>query len=235
MNHIIYSFNEYECHHCHKRFKVSIPESLKEDNQYGASIQAMAAVMTNEGYVSMNRTSEIMSYITDNEINLSHGYIAKVNKRLASRLKDFYNDLKQEVIHQSAVHWDDTVISIGGNNSVFRFYGNEKHAMYYAHANKDMDSLDDDGILIFLDKDTVAHDHLTLNYKKKFDFQNAECGIHLIRRLEKSKETTHHEWQESMAGLLLAANEANNKDSGIDVDQLHNDYDKLIELGRKIA
>lgn len=98
-----------------------------------------------------------------------------------------------------------------------------------------MDSLDDDGILIFLDKDTVAHDHLALNYKKKYDFQNAESGIHMIKRLEKSKETTHHEWQESMAGLLLAANEAKNKDSGIDVDQLYNDYDKLIELGRKIA
>ena len=99
--------------------------------------------MTNEGYMSMNRTSEIMSYITDNEINLCHGYIAKVNKRLAARLKDFYNNLKQEGIHRQAVHWDDTVISIGGNNSIFRFYGNEKHALYYAHANKDMDSLDE--------------------------------------------------------------------------------------------
>ena len=96
-----------------------------------------------------------------------------------------------------------------------------------------MDSLDDDGILISLDKDT-ARDHLTLNYNEKFDSQNAECGIHLIRRLEKSKETTHQEWQESMAGLLLAANEAKNKNSGIDVDQLYDDYDKIIELGRKI-
>ena len=103
----------------------------------------MAAVMTNEGYVSMNRTSEIMSDITDNEINLSHGYIAKVNKRLVSGLKDFYNEVKQEVIYQPVVHWDDTVISIGGNNSVFRYYGNEKHELYYVHANKDMDSLDE--------------------------------------------------------------------------------------------
>ena len=39
-----------------------------------------------------------------------------------------------------------------------------------------------------------------------------------------------HGW--SPAG---AANEAKNKDSGIDVDQLYNDYDKLIELDKKIA
>lgn len=82
--------------------------------------------------------------------------------------------------------------------------------------------------------DIITHDQLTLNYNEKFDFQTAECGIHLIRRLEKSKETTHQEWQESMAGLLLAANEAKNKNSGIDVDQLYDDYDKIIELGRKI-
>ena len=234
MEHLRHLFNEYECTRCHKKFKVLIPESLKEDNQYGASVQVMAAVMTNEGYVSINRTSEIMSDITGNEINLSQGFIVKVNKRLTLRLKDFYNNLKREVIHQPIVHWDDTVMNIGGNNSVLRFYENENLALYYAHANKNMDNLDDDGILISMDKDTVAHDHLTLNYNEKFDFQNAECGIHVIRRLEKRKEPTHHEWQESMAGLLLVANEAKNKNSGIDVDQLYDDYDKIIELGRKI-
>lgn len=36
-----------------------------------------------------------------------------------------------------------------------------------------------------------------------------------------------------MAGLLLAANEA--KNSGIDVDQLYDDYDKIIELVRMIS
>lgn len=233
VEHVRHLFNEYKCTRCYKKFKVLIPGSLKEDNQYGASVQAMAAVMTNEGYVSVNCTSEIMSDMTDNENNLSQGFIAKVNKRLALKLKDFYNDHKREVIHQPIVHWDDTVMNIGGNNAVLCFYKNENLALYYAHANKNMDSLDDDGILISLDKDT-ARDHLTLNYNEKFDSQNAECGIQLIRRLEKSNEPTHHEWQESMAGLLLVANEAKNKDSGIDVDQLYNDYDKIIELGRKI-
>ena len=78
----------------------------------------------------MNRTSEIMSDITDNEINLSHGYIIKVIKRLASGLKYFYNDWGGEVIHQPVVHWDDAVISIGGNNSALRFYGNENLALF---------------------------------------------------------------------------------------------------------
>lgn len=54
-----------------------------------------------------------------------------------------------------------------------------------------------------LNKDT-ARDHLTLNFSEKFDFQTAECGIHLIRRLEKSKETTHHVVVESRSYKLLA-------------------------------
>jgi transposase-like protein len=82
VEHLRHLFNDYECTRCHKKFKVLIPGSLKEDNQYGASVQVMAAVMTNEGYVSINRTSEIMSDITGNEINLSQGFIVKVNKRL---------------------------------------------------------------------------------------------------------------------------------------------------------
>lgn len=233
--HIRHAFNIYECTNCHKTFKVEIPENLKEDNQYGSSVQAMAAVMMNEGYVSMNRTAEIMSDLTDHELCLSDGFLAKINKRLAKNLNDFYNDLKREVIRLSVLHWDDTTISIGGSNAIIRFYGNEKLALYYAHSNKNMESLDDDGILISLDKDTVVvHDHLTLNYNPKFDFQNAECGIHLIRRLTKSKETTNHEWQQTLIGLLLAANDSKKKGSEIDVRQLYDDYDKIVKDGKKI-
>ena len=86
-----------------------------------------------------------------------------------------------------------------------------------------------------MDKDTVVvHDHLTLNYNPKFDFQNAECGIHLIRRLTKSKETTNHEWQQTLSGLLLAANDSKKKGSEIDVRQLYDDYDKIVKDGKKI-
>ena len=191
--------------------------------------------MMNEGYVSMNRTSEIMKDLTDNELCLSEGFIAKINKRQAKNLEDFYNDLKREVIQLPIVHWDDTTTSIGGNNGIIRFYGNEKLALYYAHANKNMESIDDDGILMALDKDTVlVHDHFTLNYNDKFDFQNAECGIHLIRKPTKSKETTMHKWQEKLIGLLLAANESKKKESEIDVRQLYDDYDKIISEGRAV-
>lgn len=51
--------------------------------------KSLALILTNEGYVSMKRTKEIISGITGHEINMSEGYIAKIQKRLASKLGGF--------------------------------------------------------------------------------------------------------------------------------------------------
>ena len=207
-------FKTYKCTQCGKIFRVNIPNSLKEENQYGPSVQALALILTNEGYVSVNRTQKIIYALTNGEVDLSEGYISKLQKRLANNLKGFGADLKQFIIMCHILHWDDTVITIGGNNAILRVYCNELVTLYYAHMKKNLDSLKGDGILISLNGDTiVVHDHLILNYNDDFDFVNSECGIHLIRRLTKMKEITNHEWPQAMISLLLAVKNARDTNS----------------------
>ena len=49
------------------------------------------------------------------------------------------------------------------------------------------------------------HDHNKINYK--YDYQNIECNIHLIRDLEKCKNNTSHDWCDKFGiiGKLPAA------------------------------
>ena len=48
-----------------------------------------------------------------------------------------------------------------------RFYGNERLALYRAHAKKDRDGIDEDGILGALGPETtVIHDHVNPNKNK---------------------------------------------------------------------
>ena len=68
-----HKFYEYKCPKCGKKFKVNIPLNLKEENQYNSSVQALAAILLNEGYVSINRTKSIISGLTNGEINMSEG------------------------------------------------------------------------------------------------------------------------------------------------------------------
>lgn len=212
-------FTEYECEKCGKRFHEEIPNNLKEDNQYGPQVQALELTLMNQANVTINKAQKITYGMTAGEIDLSEGYIAKLQKRASNRLEDFMKEMKKEIIKQKLLHWDDTVIMINTKRSCLRFYGTDKLAMYRAHLHKDKDGLDNDGILNVLEKDTVVvHDHNKVNYNKDYYFKNAECNRHLITDLKKVIDNLNHTWAKKLIELLT---------------KMNNKRNRLIEKGKK--
>ena len=59
-------------------------------------MQALAMSLTNDGCVSFHRTKELISGFTGGELNMSEGYIAKLQKRCYEKLKDFNNELNKK-------------------------------------------------------------------------------------------------------------------------------------------
>lgn len=183
-----YHFKEYKCPKCNKIVRKNIPVNLKEDNQYGNKVQATALTLTNIGNVPMNKVRKIICGLTMNEIVLSEGYIAKLQKRAANKLENFIKDLKFYITHLNLVYWDDTVIMINTKRSCMRFYGNEDVALFCAHMQKNKEGLDKDNVLKMLSSSTIVeHDHNIINYNDEYSFINAECCQHLIRDLQKVK------------------------------------------------
>lgn len=115
---------------------------MKEDNQYGKQVQSVALALMKEGMVSMNRTKSIISGLTHNEINLSEGYISKLQKRLYNSLEEYDHYFKWKIISLPVLHWDDTVIMISTNRVSLRFYGNYRIAYYSSHMHKDKKGFD---------------------------------------------------------------------------------------------
>ena len=198
-----HKFIEYECKECGKKFHQPIPNNLKEENQYGAQVQALELTLMNQANVTINKAQKITYGMTNGEINLSEGYIAKLQKRAANRLREFMSEIKKEIIKQSLIYWDDTVIMINTKRGCLRFYGTEKLAMYTAHLQKNKSGLDEDGILSVLSKETVVeHDHNKVNYNEDYHFTNAECNVHLIRDLKKVGENLNHKWSKKLIKLI---------------------------------
>lgn len=197
-------FKEYKCPNCKKNVRKNIPENLKEDNQYGNKVQATALTLANIGNVPMNKIRKIICGLTMNEIDLSEGYIAKLQKRAASKLEQFIIDLKFYITHLNLLYWDDTVIMINTQRSCMRFYGNEDVALYCAHLQKNKDGLDKDNVLKMLSSSTVVeHDHNIINYNDEYSFINAECCQHLIRDLQKVKTNIpNRTWSIKLKELL---------------------------------
>lgn len=197
-------FIKYECKCCHKEVHQKIPYRLKEDNQYGSEIQSVALSLANEGNVPMNKIRHIIYGFSHGEIDMSEGYIAKLQKKASEKLVTFKEDLYKKILKLNLLYWDDTVIMINANRACLRFYGNENIAYYTAHNHKNEEGIKEDGILNTLAKNvTVMHDHNKINYK--YSYQNIECNIHLIRDLEKCKNNTGHEWCEKFKLLVQKA------------------------------
>ncbi|RHT97339.1 hypothetical protein DW716_23885 [Absiella sp. AM27-20] len=226
---IRHRFIEMICPNCGNIERMPIPDHLKEENQYGYGVQALALTLMNEGYVSMGRTKEIISGLTNNEINLSVGYIAKLQKRLHDALSGFNDELKRSVIRMPIVHWDDTVIMIDKKRACLRFYGDDKIAYYRAHMHKDKEGIDEDQILVSLDEKTyVVHDHNKINYNEEYVFQNVECCAHLLRDMKKVVDNLGHEWAKEMIGLFVEENQKRKKHDELDYGYISLKYDCFI-------
>ena len=80
-------FIEYKCKKCHKKVHQNIPIRLKEENQYGSEIQSIALSLANEGNVPMNKIRHIICGFSHGMINMSEGYIAKLQKNASKKTR----------------------------------------------------------------------------------------------------------------------------------------------------
>lgn len=238
----IYKFMEVRCKDCGHVFRTRIPDNLKEENQYGKTVQALAVCLTNEIYTPFNKTVKLISGITHGEINLCEGYVAKLQKRASKNLGSFMKELKEYIPKQEVYGWDDGVICIHTKDGILRTYCTDNVVLFTAHEHKDEDSLDEDGILLGTSERTIVmHDHILHNYNDKYFFQNVECVIHLIRRLNKMTNNAKHEWCDKLKELLSKTNKDRNKligDKKESFDEeylkkLEQSYDEIIQLGYK--
>ena len=196
-------FWKYLCKKCGKIVRVPIPKRLKEQNQYGPALQAMALALVDLGFVSVGRAQEIVTGILHRKLSPSEGYVGKVQKKASRLLQGFLKEAREFCLTQRILYWDDTVIFMNTVRACFRFYGNEKVAYYTAHAAKDAKGIEADGILANLTEKTyLMHDHVKYNYRKEFLFKNIECIQHMERELERVFRASGHKWAEEMKKLI---------------------------------
>ena len=182
INRIRHRFYEIVCSHCNMRFKIKIPNQIKEPAQYGPHIKSLICVLLKGGIVSVNRVSLIINSLL--KLNISEGYICKLARQLGEMCNDFAKEVASLFQFFAIIGWDDTVVRANGKNICFRTYVTNFVSLYTAHDQKNLQGLIDDGILTSLTVlNRVIHDHNTVNYNEIFNFLNAECNAHLLRDL----------------------------------------------------
>lgn len=235
-------FKGYRCTICGKEFHDDIPTGLAAENQYGSAVQAMALALLSLGFVSVERSRELVIGLMRNKIKPSAGYLFKLTHRAAKKLKKFIEAVKDTCAKQKLLYWDDTVIFINTKRGCMRFYGNEKLALYVAHEKKDAAGIEEDGLLARLTSFTyLMHDHVKYNYREEFLFHNLECIAHLERELQKLYNESGHEWAKELKELIggMVKKRKQIQQAGgtcfgsEETDAFEKELEKLLSEGRK--
>lgn len=250
------NIHNYKCNCCKKN--VSANDKLPRGVIYGDNLNAICLSMMNEANTPLNKVTSLLSGMTNGEINISEGYLSKIQNKCSKNLDTFIHDLKEKVISLKHVFWDDTTIKFGLSkpiegyddedskylnnldnkdkkirNGIIRFYGDDNWALLIGHRRKNSEGIDDDGILDNLSKDCVVmHDHVLLNYNDKYSFQNAECNEHTKRYLKGILDMfPEHNWAKEMRELLITTNKEKNE---LILADIHNFSDeKLAYISKK--
>ncbi len=226
-----HQIHNYKCNCCHKN--ITSNDKLPRGVTYGTNINSIALSLMNEANTPLNKVTSFFKGVTKDEITLSEGYLAKLQKKASKKLETFYQDLTNQIISLPRLFWDDTVCKFGietpsegfneedkdilemtdennqkYKNGVIRFYGDDNWALLIGHKNKKEEGVKQDGILTVLPRTCVVmHDHLLLNYNPDFNFINAECNEHTKRYLKRNMEILpSHTWANKMRELLIQTN-----------------------------
>lgn len=236
-----HTFITKKCNDCGRIIKSEIPKNLHGENQYGNETKSIILMLYNYGFVSYNRIRDIMCGITNREINPSESYMVKLQKKAGKALESFVFDVTEALKQAKLLHWDDTVVGIGEKDKAcFRAYSDRLFVLFRAHMAKNIEGMDEDGILQNLSEDTiVVHDHLLHNYCSDYKYQNAECNAHITRKLKGIVVNTKHNWADDMEKFLKNTLKLRNeyiekKITSFDETELENilnTYDEIVERG----
>ena len=82
--------HNYICNDCKETIKSN--HSLKSGTSYGSNVKASAITLMNDANVPINKVKKYISGITNGEISLSEGYIAKLQKTTAKLIDPFIDE-----------------------------------------------------------------------------------------------------------------------------------------------
>lgn len=195
-----YQAQVLEDRHGH-RFVAPFPESVTKSVQYGLGLKAHAVYMSQFQLIPYNR---IKDYFTDQlHIPISQGTIFNFNKEAYSKLADFENQIKSNLSDSKLAHADETGINIGGKNHWLHCVSNPDWTVYFPHAKRGIDAMNDMGILPGF-TGILVHDHWKPYYR--LGCTHALCNAHHIRELTRAWEQDDQTWAKLLKDLLERIN-----------------------------
>ena len=194
-----YITDEYRNRITGSKLHAPFPNGIINDVNYGSSVKALAFLLNNYYNVSIAKTKQCISDITNGVVNLSTGTICNLSSEFSAATEADRSKIFSLLTHSDILYSDATVSNVNGTRKTVILCTDKEHVLYQHLDHKGHDGLSKTPIKNF--NGTIVHDHDRTYYS--YGTSHQECIAHVLRYLVGAMENEPHlTWHKKMHKLL---------------------------------
>ncbi len=212
----------------------AFPAGVTDDVNYDESLKAMLFLLNSRCNVSLEKTAQFVSNITDGALSPSVGMISGLCLEFSLKSKQEQDELFKALLDAPVMHVDGTSARVNGSNNNVIVCTNGAATMYFARESKGHAGVKGTPVETF--GGILIHDHEACFYSYGSDHQ--ECMVHIERYLKDSIENEKNlTWSKSMLELIQEMIHENNlAPEGIadeKIAEFEARYDAIVQTATK--
>lgn len=227
-----YVTREYRSRLTGKRGHAAFPDGLTNEFNYGENAKALAFLLSNYCNVSIDKTQELISGLSNGQIILSKGLISSLKKQFSDKTVQDRSRIFNRLLLAPAMYSDATPGKVNGKTVQVIVCANEDELLYFFREHKGFEGLK--GTPVEEYTQTLIHDHDKTYYN--YGSGHQECLAHVKRYLQDSIEnepslTWHIAMQEFISNIIHLRNSQSRVLTQEQILNAESKYDKIIRLG----
>ncbi len=217
-----------------KKLQGGFPAGITGSKQYGAGVFALVNTLLTVGYVSVDRTKQLLSCL---KIPISTGAIQNMLDKAAAAAMKPVERIKDKVSGKDVVNFDETGLRAAGSLHWLHCACSGSWRFYTVHKKRGEEGMEAMGVLPGF-TGIAVHDFWS-SYKKFKHMLHAMCCQHLERELVFAEETGNQKWAGKLRKLLQGMCHAKNQlmtdgrtsFTDEELQQYMEQYDQIVAKG----
>lgn len=199
---IEYSTPEYRDKKTRQRVHAPFPDGVIDDVNYDGTVKAVAYMINNDLYTSIDKTRLFLRDISHGEIDISNGFICKLSKEFSEKTEKERNEIFDDLLSAPVLHADFTFGRASGKQMAVIITCADGKVLYQGREKKG-----DEGVkgspLEFYDGILISdHEAALIKHGSK----HQECLAHVLRYAKAGIENEPDKtWHKKLAEWISRA------------------------------
>lgn len=181
---IEYATPEFRNQKTGQRVHANFPEGLKDDVTYDGTIKALAYLLNNDCYVSIEKTRNFINEITAGKLSLSSGLVCSLSRQFSEKTREERDEIFLSLFSSPSLHSDFTFGRMNGKQTSVIICAADDRVLYQGRAKKGDEGVKGSPLEFY--EGTLISDHEAALVKH--GTRNQECMTHVKRYVISSIE-----------------------------------------------